>query len=149
MSTSLNEITAAFQSVGVATRLELLLDFSKQLPPLDERHVAERAAGLQRVPECMSPVFVWVESPDPALNHLRIILDVAEEAPTIKGILAIIHQAFDGEPAESIAKMPLDLVQRLGLDSVIRMNRMTGIQALIIRLRNAAGAFVDAMQGNH
>lgn len=138
------EIIDAFQSVEVETRLELLLDFSKQLPELDERHAAERNAGIHRVPECMSPVFLWVESDSTEFESsnrtVHLILDVAEEAPTIKGFLSIIVQAFDHHPACEIAALPLDLVNRLGLSSVIRMNRAHGIAAIITRIRNDAAA---------
>lgn len=137
MTETLSEIIDAFQSVDVDTRLELLLDFSKQLPPLDERRAAERDAGLHRVPECMSPVFLWVE-PGSNDDSARIILDVAEEAPTVKGFLSIIVQSYDEHRPEEIRNLPLDLVNRLGLSSVIRMNRAHGIAAIITRIRNAA-----------
>jgi len=140
----LSEIIDVFQSVEVKTRLELLLDFSKQLPELDERHAAERDAGIHRVPECMSPVFLWVEPDSHIINSsnqtVHLILDVAGEAPTIKGFLSIILQAFDHHPAHEIVALPLDLVNRLGLSSVIRMNRAHGIAAIITRIRNGAAA---------
>ncbi len=145
---SLSEIIEGFRSVDVATRLELLLDYSKQLPALDARHAAERDAGLHRVPECMSPVFLWIEDAV-EVGGLRLILDVAEEAPTIRGLLAIIREGFDGEQAATMQEIPLDLVNQLGLDSVIRMNRAFGIAAIITRIRNAANAYVETMeQGN-
>lgn len=144
---SLIEIVEGFQSVEIATRLELLLDFSKQLPALDERHAAERDAGLHRVPECMSPVYLWIEPLANEVGRLRLILNVGEEAPTIKGFLSIIQQSYDGESAAVVSEIPLDLVNRLGLGSVIRMNRTYGITAIITRIRNAAGALADSKQG--
>ncbi len=151
LTMNLSEIIEGFRSVDVETRLELLLDYSKQLPQLDARHAAERDAGLHRVPECMSPVFLWIEEGDAAGAEmgLRLILDVAEEAPTIRGLLAIIGEAFDGERAEAMAEIPLDLVNQLRLDSVIRMNRAFGIAAIITRIRNAARAYLETTeQGN-
>jgi len=140
----LSDIIDAFQSVEVETRLELLLDFSRLLPELDERHAAERDAGIHRVPECMSPVFLWVEPDPPEIDSsnrtVHLILDVAEEAPTVKGFLSIILQAFDHHHAGEIAALPLDLVNRLGLSSVIRMNRAQGIAAIITRIRKGAAA---------
>jgi len=143
MSTeTLDEIIETFQSVDTSTRLELLLDFSTQLPPLPERYAAERDAGLHRVPECMSPVFLWVEPSEDEPERLRIIVDVAEEAPTIRGFLAIIVQAYDLSTAEELSRIPNDLLHRLGLSEVIRMNRVHGLAAIIGRIRNAAATAV-------
>ncbi len=134
MSLPLAEIIEMFQSVDVETRLDLLLDYAKKLPAIDERYAAERDAGMHRVPECMSPVFLWIEATSTP-GQIRIILDVAEEAPTIKGLLSIVMEAFEiCEPTE-IESLPYDLVHQLGLSSVIRMNRAQGIEAIITRIR--------------
>ena len=143
MGMTLDEIIEGFQSVDIEMRLELLLDYSKQLPVISERYRAERDAGLHRVPECMSPVFLWmerIEGDDKENDCIRIIADVAEEAPTVKGFLAIIIEAFDGKPVEEVRTIPLDLVHLLDLSSVIRMNRAQGISAIITRIRRAAEA---------
>jgi len=139
---TLDEIIEGFQSVDIEMRLELLLDYSKQLPVIGERYRAERDAGLHRVVECMSPVFLWMERIDGKDggdgDGIHIIADVAEEAPTVKGFLAIIIEAFDGKSVEEVRSIPLDLVHLLGLSSVIRMNRAQGISAVIMRIRRAA-----------
>jgi len=138
---TLDEIIEGFQSVNIEMRLELLLDYSKQLPVISERYRVERDAGLHRVPECMSPVFLWMERIEgDGGGRIHIIADVAEEAPTVKGFLAIIIEAFDGRPVEEVRTIPLDLVHLLGLSSVIRMNRAQGISAIIMRIRRAAEA---------
>ena len=145
---TLDEIIEGFQSVDIEMRLELLLDYSKQLPAIGERYQAERDAGLHRVVECMSPVFLWMERIErddgrgggDGGGRIHIIADVAEEAPTVKGFLAIIIEAFDGRLVEEVRSVPLDLVHLLGLSSVIRMNRAQGISAIITRIRRAAEA---------
>ena len=98
---TLDEIIEGFQSVDIDTRLELLLDYSKQLPAIGERYQAERDAGLHRVVECMSPVFLWMERIEGKDgggggdgDGIHIIADVAEEAPTVTGILAVLVYAF-------------------------------------------------------
>jgi cysteine desulfuration protein SufE len=116
-------------------RLELLLDYSRKLPPIPDRLAEQRDAGMNRVPECMTPVFLWIEGePD----ELRIHVDVAEEAPTVKGIMGIIFSTFDGAAAEELQEIPLDLLNRLGLGGKIRMNRAMGVSAIISRVRRAA-----------
>lgn len=131
----LAEILDLFNSVDEEMRLELLLDYSKKLPPIPDRLAEQRDAGMNRVPECMTPVFLWIEG-EPGELHIHV--DVAEEAPTVKGILGVIVTAFDGGTAEELQEIPLDLVNRLGLGGQIRMNRAMGVSAIINRVRRAA-----------
>lgn len=134
MST-LDEIIDVFQSVDPQMRLELLLDFSKRLPALPSKYQAERDAGLHRVPECETPVFLWVET-DHGTVHIHV--DVAEEAPTVKGFISILVKAFNGAKPQDLAQAPLDLLERLGLADIIRMNRAVGLAAILGRIKRAA-----------
>jgi cysteine desulfuration protein SufE len=130
--TRLQEIIDTFQSVDDDLRLELLLDYSRRLPPLPQRYYAERDAGLNRVPECMTPVFLWVEC-DGQQIHLHA--DVAEESPTVQGLLAIIVDACDGAHAADVVDLPHDLLHQLGLGEQIRMTRAVGLAAIVERIR--------------
>ena len=131
----LAEVIDLFTSADEDMRLELLLDFSKKLPPIPDRLIEQRDAGMNRVPECMTPVFLWIEG-DP--DAVRIHVDVAEEAPTVKGIMGVIVSTFDGATAEELQEIPLDLLHRLGLGQKIRMTRAMGVSAIINRVRRAA-----------
>ena len=122
-------------------RLELLLDFARKLPPLPEELQAERDAGLNRVPECMSPVFMWIT---PQNGGVRICVDVAEEAPTVKGFCSILVRAYDGATAAELAEVPNDLINRLGLTNQIRMNRWIGLTAIVGRIRRRGRQLQEA-----
>ncbi len=135
---SLQEICDVFASVEPETRLELLLDYAERLPPLPARYISERDQGLHRVPECMTPVFMWIEPSEG--GRVRIYIDVAPEAPTVRGVLSIVQSACDNQTPDAIASLPDDLLDRLGLAEVIRMNRAVGIGAIIRRIRNEAAA---------
>lgn len=135
MAARLDEIIETFQSVDPEMRLELLLDYSKRLPPLDPAYHAARDAGLHGVPECMTPVFLHVTKENGAV---RLHAAVGEEAPTVKGFVGILHKAFDGAPAAEVAAAPPDLVHRLGLAEVLRMNRTVGLSAIVSRIKAAA-----------
>ncbi|MDH3592745.1 MAG: SufE family protein, partial [Planctomycetota bacterium] len=67
-------------------------------------------------------------------------IGVAEEAPTIRGIASILVNALDGCTTEDIASVPSDLVEKLGLHQVLRMNRTVGVAALVGRLKKQAAA---------
>jgi cysteine desulfuration protein SufE len=111
-----------------------LLDYAKKLPPLPERYHAERDAGMHKVPECQTPVFMWVEVDEP--HGTQIHVDVAEEAPTVQGLLSIIVNGCNGEPAEKVKALPSDLINELGLGEKIRMQRHVGLTGIIGRIKN-------------
>jgi cysteine desulfuration protein SufE len=131
--TQLDEIVDTFQSVDEEMRLELLLDYARKLPPLPQRFHAERDAGLHKVPECQTPVFMWVEVDDDQGTQIHV--DVAEEAPTVQGLLSIIVNGTRGEPADKVAELPSDLINELGLGEKIRMQRHVGLTGIIGRIK--------------
>ena len=130
----LDDIIGRFRSVDGEIRLALLLDYSKRLPPIPEALEAERDAGMNRVPECMTPVFMWIRAEDG-----RMDVDVAEEAPTVKGVLSIIVEAMDSRPIADLPELPTDLISKLGLATQIRMQRAVGLNAIIGRIRIETG----------
>jgi cysteine desulfuration protein SufE len=136
----LDEIVAEFADLEPRERLELLLEFAENLPPLPQRYRAERDAGLHRIVECQTPTFIWVELVD---GHVQIFADVAPEAPTVKGFVGILVDAFNGATPETVLATPADLLQRLGLLESLGMVRMRGLAAIqhYIRecVRQAAG----------
>jgi len=135
--TDLQDIIDTFQSVDAQTRLALLLDYSNNLPALPERLAEARDEGLGRVHECMTPVFLFLENDDGAV---RLYADVAQEAPTVKGFVSILVNAYDGASPTDIAECPDDLLQRLGLDGAIRMNRVVGLNAVLSRIKRETAA---------
>ena len=94
---------------------------------------------FRSVHECMTPVWLWVRDDG---GEARVHAKVGEEAPTLRGIVSVIIHGYSGGPIEELAALPRDLVQRLGLGGVVRMNRMVGLSAMIERIRREAGARV-------
>ena len=104
VSARLEAIAAEFADLEPQERLELLLDFANSLPPLPPEYQARKAAGENRVHECMTPVFLWVELQD---GRVAIRADVAEEAPTVKGFVSILAEAFSGLQGPRLATQGL------------------------------------------
>jgi cysteine desulfuration protein SufE len=128
-SERLDAIAAEFSELEPRERLELLLEFAEKLAPLPARYVAERDAGLNRVVECQTPVFLWVELDG---DRVRIHADVAPEAPTVKGFVSLLVDIFSGAtPAEALA-IDANLVGRFGLadPKALGMVRMRGLNAI-------------------
>jgi cysteine desulfuration protein SufE len=123
----LDEIVADFADLEPRERLELLLEYAENLPPLPARYVAERDAGLHRIAECQTPTFIWAEVID---GRVQIHADCAPEAPTVKGFVGILVEAFNGATPEEVLSTPEDLLQRLGLLESLGMVRMRGLAAI-------------------
>jgi cysteine desulfuration protein SufE len=128
----LEEIVDEFADLDVRERLETLLDFAESLPPLPERLQAERDAGDHRVHECQTPVYLWVEVAD---GRVQVFGDSAPEAPTVKGFLAVLVDAFSGASVDQVLAVGPDLLSRLGLVEALGMIRMRGLQAILFHIR--------------
>ncbi len=137
MSGSVSEriegIIAEFAELEPRERLELLLEFAEKLAPLPPEYQAQRDAGMNRVHECQTPVFLWTEIVD---GKVRILADVAPESPTVKGFVSILSDLYtSADPAEVLAA-PVDIVQRFGLTEALGMVRMRGLQAIAHHMRS-------------
>lgn len=141
MSGSVSEriegIIAEFAELEPRERLELLLEFAEKLAPLPPEYQAQRDAGMNRVHECQTPVFLWTEIVD---GKVRILADVAPESPTVKGFVSILSDLYtSADPAEVLAA-PVDIVQRFGLTEALGMVRMRGLQAIAHHMRSRIAA---------
>jgi cysteine desulfuration protein SufE len=136
MIDALQNIVRRFQGSDKQTRLELLLDYSKKLPPLPERFHAARDQGINRVPECQSPVFLFLEREG---EGVVLHADAPREAPTVRGFVSILAKALRGAPAQEVAALPGNLLDQLGLTEALGMTRMHGLTAMVGRIRRMAG----------
>ncbi len=143
--TSFADLAETFQMVEGMERLELLLDYGDRLPPLPDDLAALRDAGVGRVHECQSPVFLAVRAGES--GRLRVYADVPEEAPTARGFAGLLVEAFDGATAADVAAAPGDALGALGLSPLLGMQRTRGLGAVYARLRADAARAVDAGAG--
>lgn len=61
-----------FAALKDSEKLDLLLEFSESLPELPERY-ADHPELLERVEECQSPIFLFVEIDDAGLVRLFLV----------------------------------------------------------------------------
>lgn len=128
---ALAEIVGEFHALGERDRLQLLLDFSKELPPLPERF-AEHHDLMEPVAECQSPIFLIVEV-TAGVVHLHF--DAPAEAPTTRGFAGILREGLDGlSPAEVLA-VPDDVPNRLGLTQAVSPLRLRGMTGMLFRIK--------------
>lgn len=132
MPQSLDKLLDRFQRADRATRLEALLDWSRRLPPLPTDLEPDREQ--HRVPECQTPVYLWVAVENGAV---RVLADVPRESPTVRGFVAILVAVADGAAPAAVLSVPDDLLHALGLDEALGMMRLQGLSAIVRRVKRA------------
>jgi cysteine desulfuration protein SufE len=128
----LQEIVDDFRDVPDKDRLQLLLEFSQDLPPLPERY-AEHRDRMEPVPECQTPLFLAVEVEPDDTAHLYF--DAPPEAPTTRGFAAILHAGLDGLDADEVLATPPEFSSQLGLADLVSPLRLRGMAAMLSRIK--------------
>ena len=128
----LQEIVDEFHDVPDKDRLQLLLEFSQDLPDLPERY-AENRDRMEPVPECQTPLFLAVEvEPD---ETVHLYFDAPAEAPTTRGFAAILHAGLDGLDADEVLATPPEFSGELGLSELVSPLRLRGMAAMLGRIK--------------
>ena len=132
LNSRLQEIVDDFNAMAGKDRLQLLLEFSQELPALPGRY-AEHHDLLEPVPECQSPVFLAVEvDPDATV---RLFFDAPPEAPTTRGFAGILHAGLDGLDADEVLATPGEFSSQLGLQELVSPLRLRGMAAMLGRIK--------------
>ena len=130
----LAEIIEDFQLAEGREKLDMLLEYSEQLPPLPERFKQQHEA-MDHVEECMTPVFVQAELND---GLMSFYFDVPRESPTVRGYAALLEQGLRDVTPEQVLQIPVDFYIRLGLHQVLTQQRMRGISAILAHMKQLA-----------
>ena len=126
---SLAGIRDDFLALEQPDRLQLLLEFANELPELPERY-ADHPDLLERVEECQSPVFIFVDVEDDIV-HLHAT--APREAPTTRGFASILVQGLAGLTTQEVLDIPDDYPLTLGLTEAVSPLRIRGMSALLGR----------------
>ena len=134
---TLENLIPRFRAADRQTRLETLLEYSKKLAPLPQRYQAEKDLGHNIVEECQTPVYLWVELND---GQVHIYADVPRESPTVRGFISLLAGALEGETPDAVARLPLDLLDQLGLSETLGMTRTQGLTAILHRIKSSVAS---------
>jgi len=129
----IEEIIGQFRDADYQETLAMLLDYSETLPPLPDEYREARDAGFNRVPECETPVFIFIDVKDGKVN---LYADVPRESPTVRGFVSLLVDAFAGVPPEEVVSAPENLINSLSLDQKLGTRRMFGLSAVYNRIRS-------------
>lgn len=132
VSAALQQIMDDFALLeGWEDRYAYLIDLAKAMPSVPE----ELRIPSHIVKGCLSQVWlVPVRTQDGAFRFLA-----DSDAILVRGLIAILYAAYDGQSAEEVGALDIEGVFRdLGLDSNLSPNRRNGFFALVGALRGLA-----------
>ena len=131
ITSAAQEIIDEINSVDEPDRLELLVEYANSLPELPDRY-ADHPDLLERVEECQSPVFLFVEIQE---EKVKIFLTAPKDAPTTRAFASILHQSLNGQNLETVLNFDNDFPEKLGLTSLVSPLRMRGIRGMLARIK--------------
>jgi cysteine desulfuration protein SufE len=129
---ALAQIREDFLGLEQRDRLLLLLEFANELPELPPQY-AEHPDLLERVEECQSPVFIFVEVDENRIVHLHAT--APKEAPTTRGFASILVQGLAGLTVDDVLGVPDDYPNTIGLTEAVSPLRIRGMTALLGRTK--------------
>lgn len=112
-------------------RLQFLLELANELPELPERY-RDHPELFERVVECQTPVFIFVEVTD---DIVQVFATAPREAPTTRGFASILVQGLSGESVADVLAVPADFPQEIGLTQAVSMLRIRGMVAMLARIK--------------
>jgi cysteine desulfuration protein SufE len=132
MTLPLYDIAEEFADLLPEERLELLIDFSRELPKPSGRHGLIAGNETCRVQECQTPVYLWVGLED---GKTAIEADVPEKSPTVRGLVSVIAAGISGGDPREVLDLPDDLLPILGLQETLGMTRQAGVRGMLARIK--------------
>lgn len=116
-SSVLAQIQRDFLDMGESDRLQFLLEFSDELPELPARY-ADHPELFERVVECQSPVYIFVEvDQDAVVTSLR---QLRLRHPQREDLRASSSRAFLASPCQKHYSLPMISRARWGLQDWFR-----------------------------
>lgn len=126
-----SELLEDFNAIDSSLRLDLLLELADKLPELPARY-ADHPELLERVEECQSPVYLFVELNDGAVE---LFITAPKEAPTTRAFAAILHKSLDSQSADVVLNFDDDFPNQLGITHLVSPLRMRGIRGMLARIK--------------
>ena len=126
------ELSKEFHELPESARLELLLEFSENLPPLPKRY-EDHPELLERVEECQSPVYLFIEINEQ--DRVQVFLTAPKEAPTTRGFASILHSVLDNQPSADVLKLDDDFPSTIGLTQLVSPLRINGMRGMMRRIK--------------
>ena len=127
----LAETREDFLDLGDKDKIQLLIEFAEELPDLPAKY-ADHPELLEKVEECQSPVYIFVEVEN---NTVAVFATAPEQAPTTRGFASILAQGLTGLSVDEALGIPDDFPSTLGLNTLISPLRVRGMTGMLWRMK--------------
>jgi SufE protein probably involved in Fe-S center assembly len=134
---SLAEIRDEFLELPEPDRLQLLLEYSHELPAVPAEYDGHPEL-CERVVECQSPVYIIVDVD--ADDRVAMHATAPPEAPTTRGFASILVQGISGLSADEVLAIPDDFPQSIGLTRAVSPLRIAGMTGMLLRAKRQVAA---------
>lgn len=121
-----------FRSAPREMRMQLLLQYARKFPELPQELQEARDAGMNRVQECQTPLFLWVSVRE---GKVTLIADAPRDAPTVRGFMGFLMESLNGASSEDVSHLPDDLLDQMGIGEVLGVMRTQGLGSVIRRVK--------------
>jgi cysteine desulfuration protein SufE len=135
----LEKILRRFATLSPDMTRQALVQYANKLPPLPERFQV-LDAGQYRVHECQTPVAIFPEFVDGKMVYHA---DLPRESAALRALLAMIFDAVNGQPPETVLSIPPDFVRQV-MGNIGLQAREAGLNAMVERLKRHAREAVAA-----
>ena len=129
---SLAAISEDFLALGDNDRVQMLLEFALELPALPPRY-QDHPELFERVEECQSPVYIFVEVDEN--NLVSVFATAPEQAPTTRGFASILASGLTGLSSKAVLDVSDDFPNMLGLAKIISPLRLRGMAGMLRRIK--------------
>lgn len=118
-------------------RYREIIKAGRDLPPFPEQHRLDK----NKVKGCQSQVWIhaWHENG-------RVYYFADSDASIVKGLIALVLEAYSGQPFDEVIATPASFVDGLGLGQNLSQSRANGLSAMLKQVKLYALAF-KAMAG--
>jgi cysteine desulfuration protein SufE len=120
-----------FLDLGDQDKIQLLIEFADELPDLPA-HYKDHPELLEKVEECQSPVYIFVDVED---RTVQVFATAPEQAPTTRGFASILVQGLSGLSVDEALSIPDDFPSTLGLNTLISPLRVRGMTGMLARMK--------------
>jgi len=134
---SLADIRDEFLELPEADRLQLLLEFSNELPAVPARYDGHPEL-CERVVECQSPVYIVIDVDEKGLVAMHAT--APPEAPTTRGFASILVQGITGLTPDAVLAIPDDFPLSIGLTRAVSPLRLSGMTGMLRRAKRQVAA---------
>lgn len=131
LPTVLAQTQEDFLDLGDKDKIQLLIEFSEELPELPTEY-QDHPELLEKVEECQSPVYIFVDVRDGVVS---VHATAPVQAPTTRGFASILVQGLTGLSVEEALGIPDDFPSTLGLNALISPLRVRGMTGMLWRMK--------------